>query len=167
MGLRINLCSGQRPFPGWTNVDCNSEWNPDVIADGANMPMFTDGSADIIVIHHGLEHFGLGEADSMLRECNRILSPGGSLIATTPDLEALAHAWLEGRIDDYIYCVQIFGAYRNQEGDRHKWGMTQKTLNKTIANAAGWSSVRAFDWRVIPQADIAKDWYIIGSEAIK
>ena len=56
-------------------------------------------------------------ADSMLRECYRILSPGGSLIATTPDLDALAHAWLEGRISDYIYCVQIFGAYRDNEGD--------------------------------------------------
>ena len=168
MNLRINLCSGQRPFgDGWSNIDANPRWNPDVVADGANMPMFSNNSADMIVIHHGLEHFGLGEADSMLRECHRILAPGGSLIATTPDLDALARAWLEGRINDYIYCVQIYGAYMTDELDRHKWNFTQKTLNKTLASAARWSSVRAFDWRPIPQADIAKDWYIIGSEAIK
>ena len=137
------------------------------MTDGANMPMFSDNSADMIVIHHGLEHFGLGEADSMLRECHRILRADGSLIATTPDLDALARAWIAGRINDYIYCVQLYGAYMDNEADRHRWNFTQKTLNKTLASSAKWSKVRNFDWRAIEGADIARDWYIIGSEAIK
>jgi len=119
------------------------------------------------VIHHGLEHFGLGEASDMLRECYRILKPGGSLIATTPDLRALAVAWLAGRIDDYIYCVQLYGAYMDSEADRHKWNFTQKTLSRTLSVEGEWMRVTPFDWREIPEADIARDWYIIGSEAVK
>lgn len=166
--LKLNLCSGQRKFgAGWTNVDCNPKWEPDVVADGAEMPIFEDQSADIIVIHHGLEHFGLGEADDMIRECWRILAPGGSLIATTPDLDALARAWIARKITDYIYCVQLYGAYMDNEADRHKWNFTSKTLNQTLAGAAAWTRVKPFDWRQISGADIAKDWYIIGAEAIR
>lgn len=165
--LRINLCSGQRPFKNFVNVDCNPEWQPDVIADGASMPMFEDNSASLIVISQGLEHYGLGDADTMLRECYRILSKGGSLIASTPDLMALAQAWLAGRINDYIYCVNLYGAYRDNEADRHKWNFTQKTLNQTIAKVAVWSSVRAFNWEPIEDMDLARDWWIIGTRAVK
>ena len=168
----INLGSGQRPFKSesdmeWINVDVQDRWSPDVVADGAHMPMFADNSIDVIVCSHSLEHFGLGEADSMIRECYRVLARGGWLIASTPDLMALAQAWLNGKIDDYIYCVQLFGAYMNDEADRHKWGMTQKTLIKTVACGLPWQSVSAFDWREIPGMDLANDWYIIGAIATK
>lgn len=166
--MLINLCSGQRKFQTpWINVDVNDKWEPDVVADGASMPMFADNSAEMIVIHHGLEHFGLGEADAMLRECHRILKPGGSLIVTVPDLRALADAWIAGRITDYIYCVNLYGAYMDDEADRHKFGFHIASLKRTLAGVATWSSVKAFDFRAIPGADIAADWWIIGAEAIK
>ncbi len=166
--LRLNVGSGQRKFGDtWINCDVNPKWEPDVVCDGASMPMFADGSAELIVLHHVLEHAGLGEMDPVIRECHRILAPGGSLIATTPDLDALARAWIAGKITDYIYCVQLYGAYMDNEADRHKWNFTQKTLNQTLTGAASWSRVKAFDWRPISDASIAKDWYIIGSEAIK
>ena len=171
MSLRLNVGSGQRKFgtpdAPWVNIDINPKWSPDVVADGASMPMFADGSADVIVLSHTLEHYGLGEAQSMLKECHRILAYGGSLIASTPDLDALARAWLEGRIDDYIYCVQLYGAYMDSESDRHKWNFTIKTLKSTLASAAPWGKVLPFDWRAIPGMDLARDWYIIGAEAIK
>lgn len=166
--LRINLGSGQRKFgPGWTNVDINPRWTPDVVADGAHMPMFADGSADLIVSHQNYEHYGLGEADGMVRECRRILCPGGSLIITTPDLRALTDAWIKGRIDDYTFCVNLYGAYMNSEADRHKWLYTYHTLSQSLMKAAPWSRVQPFDGRPIPGASVAMDWWILAVECVK
>lgn len=151
----------------WINIDINSRWNPDIVADCASMPMFADGSAEIIVLHHVLEHAGLGECNGVIRDCHRILMPGGSLIVTVPDLDALARAWIAGRISDYIYCVQVYGAYMDNEADRHKFGYTPKTLRNTLREIGGWSFVKPFDWRIIPGTSIARDWYIIGIEAFK
>jgi len=169
MSTRINLCSGQRPFEtGWTNVDVQERWKPDVVADGANMPMFADGSAEYIVIHHGLEHFGCGEADAMLRECYRILQPQGRLLVFVPDWRTLAQRWLTHQIDDYIYAVNLYGAYMNDEADRHKWIVTFDTLSKSLRSVGEWSEIKHFDWRKIGGADIAgPDWWIAGYEAVK
>ncbi len=164
----LNLCSGQRPFgDGWCNVDAQSRWNPEVVADCSSMPMFKDGSAEIIVIHHGLEHFGCGEGDSMLRECYRILQPGGSLIVTVPDMAALARGWLARKISDQIYFTNVYGAFMQDEADRHRWGYVGITLADTLRKIGGWDTIRTFDWREIPGASIAQDWWILGVEAIK
>lgn len=166
--LRINLGSGQRPFKSpFVNVDINPRWSPDVVADGASMPMFADSSADLIVSHQNYEHYGLGEADGMVRECHRILCPGGSLIVTTPDLRALVDAWTRGKINDYIFCVNLYGAYMDSEADRHKWLYTYQTLGESLRKAARWGHVQRFAERQIPGADISLAWWILAVEAFK
>lgn len=168
MAVRVNLCSGQRKFEGhgWVNVDTNPKWTPDIVADGASLPMFADNSVDLIVISHGLEHFALGRADSMLKECHRILSPGSSLVVTVPDQEALARAWLEGRIDDYIYTVNQMGAYMDSDADCHRWNYCWRSLKKTLEEVAPWDRVIRFDGRDL-KCDLAADWWILGGEAVK
>jgi ubiquinone/menaquinone biosynthesis C-methylase UbiE len=164
---RYNLCSGQRPFSApFINVDSQAKWNPDVVADCSHMPMFEDASADMIVIHHGLEHFGCGEADAMLKECYRILAPDGSLIVCVPHMRALAQRWLARQMDDQIYFTNLYGAYMGEEADRHRWGFSEVSLFETLA-VCPWMRIRKFDWREIPGADIAKDFWILGMEAIK
>lgn len=168
----INLGSGQRPFHSipdvieWTNVDSNPRWNPDLCCDAAHLPV-DDSSQGLIVAHHIMEHVGLGEFDPVLRECHRVLIPGGSLIITTPDLRALTHAWIEHRIDDYIFCVNLYGAFMNDPADRHLWSYTKETLARAVISAWPSGSARPFDWRTIPGASIAQDWWIQGIEAIK
>lgn len=165
--LRLNVGSGQRPFSKpWLNVDVQERWKPDVVADGSHMPMFQDGSAELIVLHHVLEHFGCGEGDGMLRECHRILRPDGKLIVTVPDMRILAHGLLAGRITEETYLINIYGAYMGDEADRHKFGFTTMTLSDTL-HAAGFYPVVPFDFRFLTGADIAKDWWILGMEATK
>ena len=168
----LNVGSGQRPFSstpsiGWINVDVNPKWEPDVVADGMSMPMFESNTADYIVLHQVYEHFGLGEATPLVRECHRILKPGGSLIVTTPNLDALCRAWITGKIDDYIFCVNLYGAYMDDEADRHKWLYTQRTLHQALKEAVKWRALGAFDWRSIDGADIARDFWILGAEGVK
>lgn len=170
--LMINLGSGQRPFKRpWLNVDVQEKWNPDVVADGKDLSeFFKDGCAKMIVSQHCLEHFGCGEADSMIRECWRVLEPGGSLIVTVPDISALCKGWLRGQIDDQLFLTNLYGAYMGDDADRHKWGFTGISLVKTLDQAVEpgeWKHIRTFDNRKIEGADISQDWWILGEEAIK
>lgn len=166
--LKLNCGSGQRPFkPPFINIDSQERWNPDWCGDMAELP-YEDNSAEMIVSCHTLEHVELSRADGMLREWHRVLAPGGSLLVFVPDLRALVDAWLTGRIDDYIFCVNLHGAWMGDVADLHKWSYTRQTLTKKLRDAAHWREVKRFDWREIPNADIAaKDFWILAVEAVK
>lgn len=131
--------------------------------------MFADGSMDLVVSHHSLEHDGCGEADGFIREAYRVLKPGGSLLVFVPDMWSLAWKWLNGEITEQIYMTNVYGAYMGHEEDRHKWGYTQNSLRAALVAAVPvkWYDIRHFNYRPIPGADIAKDWWILGIEAVK
>ena len=167
MSLRINLGSGQRKFAGWTNVDCCSREGqvPDVVADARSLP-FPDGSAEMVALHHVIEHFGCGEADGVLRECFRVLAPGGSLFVFVPDMRKIAQRWLMGGIDDFIFLVNTYGAYQGEEGDRHKWGYHEKSLMEYLCKNP-WKCVKPFDWRKVDGAEFACDWWVAAVECVR
>lgn len=170
----LNVGSGQRSFAvskGWTNVDCVSrppDQVPDVVCDANKLTeKFPENSQDMVVLHHVIEHFGCGEADEVLKQCFKVLKPGGSLLVFVPDLRKLAGRWLSGELDDFSFMVNVYGAYQGLDGDRHKWGFDASTLYKYLMTIPGTGKVKMFDWREIPGADIAKDWYIVGMEVVK
>lgn len=179
----INLGSGQRRFDhslGWWNVDCISrppDQIPDVVLDATNLvEHFGANTQDMVVLHHVLEHFGCGEADEVIRQCYKVLKPGGSLLVFVPNMRKLAGRWLSGEIDDYIFFVNTYGAYQGEDGDRHKWGFSRQSLVNYLDNClktlvaestAGFIDVDEFDWRNIPGADIACDWWVLAIEIFK
>ena len=172
--IGLNIGSGQRRFEStddfsWVNVDCISrppDQVPDLLCDVRNLP-YNGNSVDFCVLHHVYEHFNLGEGDGLIKECFRVLRPLGSLIITIPDMKALAEAWLSNKINNYIYFVNVYGAYQGNEGDIHRWGYTRQTLMEKLPQLNTWSLVTDFDWRNIPGSLIAKDWWICAVEAIK
>ncbi len=171
-GTRLNIGSGQRRFEGhgWINVDCVSRPGqvPDLLLDVGRDPLpYDDDSMDFVVLHQVYEHFGLGEGHALIRECHRVLKQGGSLIVTVPNMEALAHRWLQNDLEDYLYFVNVYGAYQGEPGDRHAWGYHHESLWKDLDRAAKWIGLKKFDWRPIPGADISRDWWILGMECIK
>lgn len=174
--LGLNIGSGQRRFESvpectWVNIDCVSrppDQVPDVVCDVGKEPLpYNADTVDYVVLSHIIEHFGCGEADSMLKECLRVLKPNGSLIATVPDLRALAQRWLVNQVDDFIFMINTFGPYQGYESDRHKWGFSQQSLLDYVSRLHSWTSIRRFDWRPIAGLDLARDWWIASVEAIK
>jgi predicted SAM-dependent methyltransferase len=121
----------------------------------------------MIVLHHVAEHAGCGEFHLLFREAHRVLEPLGSLLIFVPDMRELARRWLREEMDDQLYFTNVYGAYNGDEADRHKWGFTARTLYLELSKAAKWSRTKAFDWHSIPGADIARDWWILGLEAVK
>lgn len=167
--MRLNIGSGQRKFATpWINVDAQARWEPDVVADGGEyLRTLAPGSADLIVIHHVLEHHGCGEADGLLRECHRVLRPGGSLLVFVPDLWKLARMWLEGRMETQVYMTNLYGAFMGDPADRHKFGYDWSSLRMTL-RATGFERTLRFDHREIPGADIARDdRWILAIEGVR
>ena len=178
MKIGLNIGSGQRKFNtvpedmAWVNVDCGSrppDQVPDLICNVGMEPLPYDGGIiDMVVLHQVLEHMHLGpEMDQLLGECYRVLKPEGSLIITVPDMRALAARWLTGQIEDYIFMVNVYGAWQGYGGDDHHWGFSASSLHQLLETGQKWSKVHAFNWRPIAGADIARDWWILGMECVK
>jgi predicted SAM-dependent methyltransferase len=52
-----------------------------------------DSSVDLIIASHFLEHITRAEGDQFLKECSRVLKPGGILRITVPDTKLIAAAY--------------------------------------------------------------------------
>jgi len=175
-GTMLNIGSGQRRFDteeGWVNIDSISrppDQIPDLICDvGKEDLPYPEGSMDLCVLHHVLEHFGCGEANALLENCWRVLKPGGSLLVFVPDTMSIAKRYILRQIDDYTRNVLTYGAYQGAEEDRHRWGYDYASLQihlEKVLDLKG-GSVKFFDWRKVPGADLAKDWWILGMEVRK
>jgi 2-polyprenyl-3-methyl-5-hydroxy-6-metoxy-1,4-benzoquinol methylase len=77
-------------------------------------------SFDAVVLHHVLEH--VPDPVGTLRECARILKPGGRVLAFTPNSRSFGH-WLFGE------------HWRGLEPPRHLQIMTPETLGDALTNA--------------------------------
>jgi len=165
---RICLGSGQKPYdPPFINIDIQERWKPDIVADGSCLPMFEDASADLIVCEHTLEHYGCNEGTAMLQECHRILTPGGSLIISVPDMRELAKAWLRGQLTTETYVIAMYGAFMGNEADRHKFGYDSLSLATYLMGTASWAKIKTFDYRPIEGMKLAADFWILALEATR
>ncbi len=167
----LNIGSGQRRFEGhgWVNIDCVSRSGqvPDIVCDVLKERLpFEDNSVDLVALVHTLEHWELSSQDHAIGDIYRVLKPGGSVIIIIPDIRALAQRWLARQISDYIYSVNLCGAYQGEEGDFHRWHHTRTSLREKLVRW-GWTQVKEYDWRAIPGMDVSKDWWYWGAEAVK
>jgi SAM-dependent methyltransferase len=79
---RLNLGCGTDIREGWVNLDIAALPGVDVVHDINILPLpFSDGSFDEILCNDILEHVDLAP---VLKECHRILSPGGRMRIEVP-----------------------------------------------------------------------------------
>lgn len=91
----LNLGCGGRYHPDWTNVDYVST-GPGVIAHDLMQPLkYTENTFDAVYHSHVLEHMPKRYVPVFLRECWRVLKPGGILRVVVPDLECAAREYLQ------------------------------------------------------------------------
>jgi SAM-dependent methyltransferase len=91
-GLRaLQLGTGHNPLPGWLNTDVQVFRRGYVEFLDATRPFpLPDASFDYVYSEHQIEHIPLEAGEHMLRECFRVLRPGGVVRIATPDLERIA-----------------------------------------------------------------------------
>jgi SAM-dependent methyltransferase len=87
-----------------------------------------ESTYDAVVMNHVLEH--VTDPVALLGECRRLLRPGGTFVATTPNLDSHGH--------------RRFGAdWRGLEPPRHLHLFTPASLT-TVANRAGFNQLKVW-----------------------
>jgi len=77
-------------------------------ANAARRIPHADATVDAIYSSHMIEHLLPDDAWAFLRECRRVLRPGGRLRLVVPDLQALARDYLRGGdADDFLRRMQF------------------------------------------------------------
>jgi predicted SAM-dependent methyltransferase len=86
---RVHLGCGDHRLEGWINVDLAPSGAVDAVVDCAGRLPFADRALAFLHCEDLLEHVEHEKGIAMLRECFRVLRPGGVLRILTPDLGAL------------------------------------------------------------------------------
>lgn len=85
---KLQIGGGWARLDGWLNVDI--EPLPGTMVMDAAQPFpFDDGIFQFVFTEHMIEHIAREAGLSMLRECHRIMRPGGMIRVVTPDLAAI------------------------------------------------------------------------------
>jgi predicted SAM-dependent methyltransferase len=96
----LDLGCGRNTNESFVNMDFL--WHPevDLCWDVLQGLPFQDASLRGIFSEHFLEHFDIMEVESILKECRRVLAPGGVLRLVVPDAERYLRT----------YCLQVSGS---------------------------------------------------------
>lgn len=92
---RVNLGCGSRFEPSWVNIDIIATGEGVIAHDLSNGIPLPDQSCEVVYHSHVLEHIPRESAGEFLRECFRVLQPGGVLRVAIPDLERIARTYIE------------------------------------------------------------------------
>jgi predicted SAM-dependent methyltransferase len=155
--LRLHLGCGRRYIPGFVHVDLADFPHIDHRHDISTLPMFSDGSADLIYVCHAFEYFDRVQAPAVLGEWRRALRVGGVLRLAVPDLEALARIYLKtgdlGLILGPVYGRIVIATPGGEQVAHHRTGYDLASLTEVLVSA-GFRDVRRYDWRETEHADI-------------
>lgn len=99
--LRLNIGCGSCGKPGWVNTDIDAFPGVSCTWDCRKSLPFADNSAKCIFTEHFVEHLDYcEEIPSFVRECHRVLEPGGVLRIVVPDAEKYLRAYCHGSWDE-------------------------------------------------------------------
>jgi predicted SAM-dependent methyltransferase len=95
----LNLGCGYHFHPAWTNVDFVSTGETVLAHNLLEGIPFPDDAFDVVYHSNVLEHFLMEDGERFMKECLRVLKPGGTLRIAVPDLEQIIRQYLRIRSD--------------------------------------------------------------------
>jgi predicted SAM-dependent methyltransferase len=96
---KLQLGAGEHPREGFLNTDLHDYGQGNVYLDVRRRFPLPDASFDLVFSEHMLEHLTYAEGQHCLRECFRVLRPGGHIRIATPSLERLAQLYTAAPTD--------------------------------------------------------------------
>jgi predicted SAM-dependent methyltransferase len=103
---KLHLGAAENIRPGWLNTDLHGYGRGGelIYLDVRKRFPLPEASFDLVFSEHMLEHLTYGEGRRCLRECLRVLRPGGTIRTATPSLERLARLYAGGETSDrYVH----------------------------------------------------------------
>lgn len=84
---KLQIGAGPNPLDGWFNTDLEPDHTQTFFLDATHPLPFSDHTFDYIFSEHFIEHITYLEGFHLLRECRRVLKPGGKIRVATPNAE--------------------------------------------------------------------------------
>ncbi len=116
--LRVHLGCGADIRPGWINIDMgltpwagvNSASNAGAVVIRHDLRRglpLADDSCELIYSSHFFEHLEYRDGVRLMRDCYRVLSPGGTFRVSLPNFKRLFDAYLSAD-DKYLDLINIY-----------------------------------------------------------
>jgi predicted SAM-dependent methyltransferase len=86
---KLQLGAGFTHLDGWLSTDIDPKSDRVMYLDATERFPFDSNTFDYVFTEHLIEHMSWRDGLHMLRECRRVLKPGGTVRIATPDLEVL------------------------------------------------------------------------------
>jgi predicted SAM-dependent methyltransferase len=145
---KLNLGCGGRFRDGWVNVNFTSTGRGVIEADlGKGVP-FSDQSFDMIYHSHLLEHFSKADALVFLKDCFRVLRPGGVIRIAVPDLESITR--------NYLFALEKARAGTKGWDHNYEW-MLLEMYDQVVRNQSGGEMARYLFNETIPNEPFVID----------
>lgn len=151
----LNLVCGQTYHKEWINIDISSHSEYVLAHDLTKEIPFNDNIFDVVYHSHILEHFPKNYAHKFIKECYRVLKPGGIIRVVVPDLE--------GIVKEYILNLEQALSGDPIAQEKYNWIMLE-LYDQTVRNQSGGEMLHY----LVQDNLIIKDYIIsrIGAEAI-
>jgi SAM-dependent methyltransferase len=91
---------------------------------------FQDGSISHIYSSQMLEHLRKEDAMRCLKECYRVLKPGGVLRIHVPDLDGMIRDYDTNDPDSWLH--EVFALYSKGDKNRHWWHYNELSLRQRL-----------------------------------
>ena len=148
--MKLHLGCGKRYIPGFTHVDVDDFPHIDHRHSVCSLPMFADGTADLVYACHVIEYFDRVEVLDVLREWHRVLKSGGVLRLGVPDFAALAKVYQEygdlSLIHGPLYGRIVIHTETGETVIYHRTVYDFDSL-RSVLESVGFKNVRPYDWR--------------------
>jgi len=97
---KLHIGCARHHLDGWINADYkNPRDSCDIDFDATKEFPYDNESIDYIFSEHMIEHVSYFEGCYMIKECYRVLKPGGKIRISTPDLKFLIELYNEDKTD--------------------------------------------------------------------
>ena len=144
---KLQLGTSNSLMAGWLNTDLLPTTGKVAYLDATRRFPFKDDMFDYVCSEHMIEHVEHQSAVAMLRECFRILKPGGKIRMSTPDLKVLTSLlsnekpttqefYVDWMIQKFMpnvdYCKEVFVINNAFRAWGHQFLYDRETLRMTL-----------------------------------
>ena len=139
--VKIHLGCGTRYIPGFVNIDYSAKVKTDMMLKlGEDALPFDAATVSLLVSSHLLEHLTKYEGLFFLKECYRVLKPGGLLYLALPDIAKVIDIYCNGHPEvphlknNQEWIIRALFETQHDETIIHKYGYTEKTLTDLMTS---------------------------------
>lgn len=134
---------GEQIKEGWKILNAQRKPGVDFIGDISNLSQFGADSIEEVYASHVLEHISQEKALPTIQGIQRILKPGGVLYVSVPDMDILAHTFINPIVssDLKFHVMRMMFGGQIDEFDYHYFGWNESFLTHYL-NQAGFKEIK-------------------------